>query len=74
MKPPFEAGIINYISGMVDALGEEGANLPGYAPYPDTEFSKEEAQERYWGAGAPRLRAIKAVVDPKGTVYNPQGF
>lgn len=74
LSPPFNGAIITYISGMVSALGSEAAGLPGYAPYPDTEFTREEAQARYWGDGAPRLRAIKADVDPKGTVYSPQGF
>lgn len=74
LMPPFDEDVIGYLGGMVDALGVEAAELPGYAPYPDTTFSKDEAQKRYWGGGAPRLRAIKALVDPKGTVYNPQGF
>lgn len=72
--PPFNVAIINYITGIVASLGEEVARLPAYAPYADTTYSKAEAQERYWGAGAPRLRAIKAAVDQKGTLYNPQGF
>lgn len=59
---------------MVDALGPEAADLPAYAPYADTEYSQEEAQERYWGAAAPRLREIKMAIDPKGTLSNPQGF
>lgn len=59
---------------MVDALGQEAADLPAYAPYADTSYSQTEAQERYWGAGAPRLREIKSVVDQGGVLYNPQGF
>lgn len=55
-------------------MGAEVANLPAYAPYADTELSQTEAQTRYWGAGVPRLKSIKAAVDPKGILYNPQGF
>lgn len=58
---------------MVDALGPEG-DLPAYAPYPDTELTQEEAQVKYWGAGVDRLKEIKAEVDPKGILLNPQGF
>lgn len=74
MLPPFDQAIIGFVAGMVDALGPEASDLPAYAPYADTTYSQQEAQDRYWGAGAPRLRSIKAVIDPKGTVFNPQGF
>lgn len=74
MQPPFDEGIIGFVAGMVAALGDEASELPAYAPYADTTFTQQEAQDRYWGAGAPRLRDIKAAIDPKGTVYNPQGF
>lgn len=59
---------------MVAALGPEAKSLPAYAPYADPELSRADAQTRYWGAGVPRLKAIKQAVDPKGTLYNPQGF
>lgn len=70
----FIAGIIPFIKGMVDALGQEAVGLPAYAPYPDTTYTQAEAQTRYWGAGVARLKSIKALVDPKGILYNPQGF
>lgn len=72
--PPFNDNVIPFIKGIVDALGAEGANLPAYAPYADTGFSREEAQVRYWGAGVPRLMAVKAAYDPMGILFNPQGF
>lgn len=59
---------------MVDALGAEVARLPAYAAYVDTALTKEEAQVKYWGAGVPRLKAIKAAVDPGAVLFNPQGF
>lgn len=72
--PPFDNDIISFVKGMVDSLGPEASNLPAYAPYADTALSQAEAQVRYWGAGVPRLKKIKAQVDPKGILYNPQGF
>lgn len=72
--PPFIDDIVGFIAGMVDAFGAEVADLPAYPAYADTEFDQAASQERYWGAGAERLRGIKAVLDPKGIVYNPQGF
>lgn len=72
--PPFNEEIIGFLAGMVDAFGDEVANLPAYPAYADTEYDRDEAQDRYWGAGAARLREIKSAVDPKGIIYNPQGF
>lgn len=74
LLPPFDEDIIGFVAGMVDAFGPEVADLPAYPAYADTEFDRDEAQARYWGEGAARLRDIKAAVDPKGIVYNPQGF
>lgn len=73
-QPPFDPKIITFITGIVNSLGPEAANLPAYAPYADTELTQAQAQVRYWGAGVPRLKSIKAQVDPKGILYNPQGF
>ena len=73
-QPPFAAGIIGFVKGMVTALGAEAADLPAYAPYADTELTGAEAQTRYWGAAVARLKAIKRAVDPRGILYNPQGF
>ena len=44
-----------------------------YAGYIDTALSRREAQERYWGAQLPRLRAIKRAWDPADVFRNPQG-
>ncbi|KAF8537005.1 hypothetical protein BDD12DRAFT_746446 [Trichophaea hybrida] len=73
-KPPFNSGIINFVKGMVDSMGPEAANLPAYAPYADPELSVADAHVRYWGGGVRRLMKIKKEVDPKGVLYNPQGF
>lgn len=59
---------------MVDSMGAEATGLPAYAPYADTALSQTEAQTRYWGDGVPRLKTIKTQVDPKGILWNPQGF
>lgn len=58
----------------MDAFGPEAARLPAYAAYVDSELTREEAQVRYWGKGVPRLKAIKAAVDPGAVLFNPQGF
>jgi len=71
---PFDEAIVALTKGMVDALGAEAADLPAYAPYADPELDRTQAQTRYWGGGVARLRAIKARVDPRGVLYNPQGF
>ncbi|KAI5789793.1 hypothetical protein FPQ18DRAFT_339187 [Pyronema domesticum] len=73
-QPPFNNQIMTYVKSMVGALGEEVENLPAYAPYSDPELTRAEVQLKYWGAGVPRLKAIKSQVDPKGILYNPQGF
>lgn len=73
-QPPFNPAIITFVENMVGSLGAEAAGLPAYAPYADPQFTQTEAQVRYWGAGVPRLKAIKSQVDPKGILYNPQGF
>jgi FAD/FMN-containing dehydrogenase len=73
-QPPFNPGIITFVQNMVEALGAEAKDLPAYAPYADPELSQAEAQIRYWGEGVARLKAIKSQVDPKGILYNPQGF
>jgi hypothetical protein len=73
-QPPFNNQIMTYVKSMVGALGDEVKNLPAYAPYNDPELTRAEAQQKYWGAGVPRLKAIKSQVDPKGILYNPQGF
>jgi hypothetical protein len=73
-QPPFVSAIIPFVENMVGALGAEAANLPAYAPYTDPELSQADAQTRYWRDGVARLKAIKSQVDPKGILYNPQGF
>ncbi|CCX30517.1 hypothetical protein FPQ18DRAFT_312236 [Pyronema domesticum] len=73
-RPPFNNQIMTYVKSMVGSLGDEVKNLPAYAPYNDPELTRAEAQQKYWGAGVPRLKAIKSQVDPKGILYNPQGF
>ncbi|KAH8706325.1 hypothetical protein BGZ61DRAFT_531529 [Ilyonectria robusta] len=51
------------------AAGEWGM----YANYLDTELDSETAQKLYWGDNLPRLRQIKAAVDPGDVFWNPQG-
>jgi len=72
-QPPFDPAIVDFVKGMVTALGPEAANLPAYAPYADSELSQAEAQVRYWGDGVAKLKGIKKQVDPKGILHNPQG-
>ncbi|KAL0632705.1 hypothetical protein Q9L58_008398 [Maublancomyces gigas] len=73
-QAPYIPAITGFVKGMVDSLGSEAAGLPAYAPYADTALSQAEAQTRYWGGGVARLKTIKTQVDPKGILYNPQGF
>ncbi|KAI5818346.1 hypothetical protein BZA77DRAFT_277506 [Pyronema omphalodes] len=73
-QPPFNNQIMTFVKSIVRALGEEAENLSAYAPYSDPELTQAEAQQRYWGASVPRLKTIKSQVDPKGILYNPQGF
>ncbi|KAI9155642.1 Xylooligosaccharide oxidase [Paramyrothecium foliicola] len=35
-----------------------------YINYPDTEVHSQTAQQKYWGTNLPKLKQIKAVVDP----------
>lgn len=72
--PPFNSAITGFVTGMVNVMGAEATGLPAYAPYADTALSQTDAQTRYWGAGVPRLKTIKAQFDPRGILYNPQGF
>lgn len=72
--PPPGPGLITFVEGMVDSLGPEAKNLAAYAPYADPQLSRADAQTRYWGASVPRLKALKKAFDPKGILYNPQGF
>jgi FAD/FMN-containing dehydrogenase len=73
-QPPFPNSIITFITGIVNSMGSSVANLPAYPAYADTQLTQSQAQTRYWGASVPRLKTIKAAWDPKGILYNPQGF
>ncbi|KAI5792006.1 hypothetical protein EDC01DRAFT_706804 [Geopyxis carbonaria] len=66
--------VVGYVNGMVGSMGAEASALPAYAPYADPQLAREEAQRRYWGDGVARIAAVKRQYDPKGVVYNPQGF
>lgn len=44
-----------------------------YANFIDTELDGKTAQELYWGDNLPRLKAIKAELDPDDVFWNPQG-
>jgi hypothetical protein len=43
-----------------------------YANYLDTQLDADTAQELYWGENLPRLRRIKATLDPDQVFWNPQ--
>ena len=44
-----------------------------YANYIDTQVDGDTAERLYWGDNLPRLRAIKAQLDPNQVFWNPQG-
>ncbi|KAH7165424.1 hypothetical protein EDB81DRAFT_639478 [Dactylonectria macrodidyma] len=44
-----------------------------YANYLDTQLDSETAQRLYWGENLPRLRRIKAALDPGDVFWFPQG-
>jgi FAD/FMN-containing dehydrogenase len=71
---PWDENIIPYVEGVVASLGDEATHLMAYAPYVDPQFSREEAQRKYWGEGAARLRALKKAYDPEEVFDWPQGF
>ncbi|KAH8662493.1 chitooligosaccharide oxidase [Xylariales sp. PMI_506] len=45
-----------------------------YANFLDTQLERESAQALYWGDNLPRLRGIKAELDPDDVFWNPQGI
>ncbi|KAF0645394.1 hypothetical protein FPSE5266_09917 [Fusarium pseudograminearum] len=45
-----------------------------YANYLDTQLSNEEAVKRYYGKSLPKLKKLKAELDPKDMFWNPQGI
>ncbi|SPN98743.1 related to reticuline oxidase precursor; berberine bridge enzyme [Cephalotrichum gorgonifer] len=62
------------LNGFIEAIVGDADKLDYgvYFNYPDTELDRETAQKRYWGDSLPRLRAIKAAVDPDEVFYMPQ--
>lgn len=61
----FLVGINNVISA-----SQPGVTHGAYPGYVDPLL--ENAQEAYWGSNLPRLRNIKAQIDPKDVFHNPQ--
>ena len=45
-----------------------------YANSIDTQLDGNTAQKLYWGDNLPRLRKIKARLDPSNVFWNPQGI
>ena len=45
-----------------------------YANFLDTQLAGNDAQRLYWGDNLPRLRRIKADLDPRDVFWNPQGI
>lgn len=45
-----------------------------YINYADSQLSRMAAQEHYWGDNLPRLRRIKAALDPDDVFYYPQSI
>lgn len=69
-------GAIELVNGLMDSIkgGMDADNWGRYANYVDSELSKEEAQQQYYGTNLRRLRSIKAELDPQGLFSNPQSI
>ncbi|KAK0650688.1 hypothetical protein DIS24_g6548 [Lasiodiplodia hormozganensis] len=72
-KPRVDETTRNFLNGLVDNIE---ANVPGvrgaYPGFVDPGLGDEEGAEQYWGANLPKLRSIKADVDPADVFSNPQ--
>lgn len=66
----------SFLNGWVDAFTTklDRSQWGMYINYADPTMDRAEATRNYWGAALPRLRTIKAAVDPKEVFYFPQGI
>ena len=73
--PNTETGI-NFVKGFMNSLKDsmDQGEWGRYACYIDSELSKEDAQEQYWGQHIERLRGIKTKFDPADMFQNPQSI
>ena len=69
---PISQTTVNFLEGINQVItqGDPHANDNIYPGYVDPLLS--DAQMRYWGLNLPRLRQIKATIDPEDVFHNPQ--
>ncbi|KFY77009.1 hypothetical protein V499_03529 [Pseudogymnoascus sp. VKM F-103] len=70
---PYPANGFQFLDGWVDTTTQplEWGEWGMYVNYVDARLGRREAEELYWGKNLPRLRRIKAQVDPGELFFNP---
>lgn len=67
---------IKFVNGFMDSLKDnmEDGSWGRYVNYIDSELTREEAVQQYWGTHVPKLELLKAQYDPTELFSNPQSI